>query len=93
MLLRRESLEPPMSQLGQKAKYSLRVDVVRCCPNNRHAANATPCPFGAKPGSRGSHSITSSATASGFFATIASKRRIARRGPTDRHRRLEPHKQ
>jgi hypothetical protein len=47
MLLRRESLEPPMSQLGQKAKYSLRVDVVRCCPNNRHAATATPCPFGA----------------------------------------------
>jgi hypothetical protein len=36
-----------MSQLGQKAKYSLRANVVRYCPNNRQAAIATPSPFGA----------------------------------------------
>ena len=25
---------------GQKAKYSLRADIFRCCPDNRHAVNA-----------------------------------------------------
>src|ERR1700730_15560577 len=30
-----------------KREYSLRVDVVRSCPNNRHAATARSCPFGA----------------------------------------------
>jgi hypothetical protein len=38
--------------LGQKAKYSLRANVVRCCPSNRHAATAVPCPFGANNGHR-----------------------------------------
>ncbi len=41
-----------ITALGQKAKYSLGVNVVRCCPNNRHAATAAPCPFGAKTGSQ-----------------------------------------
>jgi hypothetical protein len=50
-----------MSAPGQKAKYSRRANVVRCCPDNRHTATTAPCPFGAKPGSRCSRSITSSA--------------------------------
>jgi hypothetical protein len=36
-----------MTVVGQRAKYSLRANVVRCYPNNRHAATAAPCPFGA----------------------------------------------
>jgi hypothetical protein len=36
----------------QKAKYSRRANVVRCCPNNRHAATTAACPFGANFGSR-----------------------------------------
>jgi hypothetical protein len=36
--------------LGQKAKYSLRADVVRCCPDNRQMATTAPCPFGANNG-------------------------------------------
>jgi hypothetical protein len=26
-----------MSATGQNAKYSLRADIFRCCPDNRHA--------------------------------------------------------
>ena len=37
--------------LGQKAKYSLRANVVRCCSDNRHPATTAPCPFGAITGS------------------------------------------
>jgi hypothetical protein len=34
-----------MSEMGQKAKCSLRANVVRCCPECRHAATAAVCPF------------------------------------------------
>ena len=36
MLLRCKNPEPPMSQLGQTEKNSLRANVFRSCPNNRH---------------------------------------------------------
>jgi hypothetical protein len=36
-----------MSVQGQKAKYSLRANVVCCCPDNRLTATTPPCPFGA----------------------------------------------
>ena len=35
----------PTPVLRQKAKYSPRVNVVRCCSNNRRAATGAPCPF------------------------------------------------
>jgi hypothetical protein len=38
MLLRCESLEPPMSQLGQTEKNSLRANVVRVAPARRLVA-------------------------------------------------------
>jgi hypothetical protein len=38
------------SDTGQKAQYSLRANVVRCCPENRHTATTAPCPFGAITG-------------------------------------------
>jgi hypothetical protein len=50
-----------MSQLGQTRKYSLGVDVFRCSPNNGHRQDTSACPVGAKSGSAGAHSITSSA--------------------------------
>src|ERR1017187_4506950 len=50
-----------MSHMGQKAKYSLRANVVRCCPDNRHTATTAPCPFGAMNRHRAVHSITASA--------------------------------
>ena len=34
-----------MSLSGQKAKYSLRADVFRFAPDNRHAVTAPPCRF------------------------------------------------
>jgi hypothetical protein len=65
-----------MSELGQKAKYSVRANVVRCCPDNRHTATTAPCPFGAK--SRLMHrskqhlySITSSAATSRPGGTVS----------------------
>src|ERR1019366_9459189 len=42
-----------MSQMGQKAKYSLRADVFRFGPDSGHVATAAAFPFRAKPGSRG----------------------------------------
>jgi hypothetical protein len=36
-----------MSELGQKAKYSLRADVFRFGPNNGHRSTGSACPFGA----------------------------------------------
>jgi hypothetical protein len=33
-----------MSQMGQKAKYSIRADVVCCAPNNGHIATTAACP-------------------------------------------------
>jgi hypothetical protein len=36
-----------MSQLGQKAKYSLRADVFRSALNNGHRSIRPACPFGA----------------------------------------------
>jgi hypothetical protein len=37
-----------MSALGQKAKYSLRADVVRSAPNSRHETTAAACRLSAK---------------------------------------------
>ena len=50
----------------QKAKCSLRAYVFSCCLDNRHAATAAPCPFGANSGlmhcsKQRLYSITSSA--------------------------------
>jgi hypothetical protein len=45
MLLRCESLDPPMSQLGQNAKYSLRADVFRSTPKTGHRSMQSACPF------------------------------------------------
>ena len=36
-----------MSQMGQKAKCSLRADVFRCSPNNGHYQDTSECLFGA----------------------------------------------
>src|SRR5580704_10862675 len=44
--------------LGQKAKYSLRADVVCSAPNNGHDATAPAYRFRAKPGSDRGYSIT-----------------------------------
>jgi hypothetical protein len=41
---------PPMSGPGQKAKYSLRADVVCSAPNNGHEATAPACRFRAITG-------------------------------------------
>ena len=43
MLLRCESLEPPMSQLGQKRKCSQRADDVRFPPQSDRTADAVLC--------------------------------------------------
>jgi hypothetical protein len=40
-----------MSQLGQKAKYSLRADVFRFAPESGLKSDIAPCPKSAKPGS------------------------------------------
>ena len=40
--------------MGQKAKYSLRVDVFRFGPNNGHRSIGSGCPFGAITGSQDS---------------------------------------
>jgi hypothetical protein len=37
-----------MSETGQKAKYSQRAIVVRCCPDSGHVATAAAFPFRAK---------------------------------------------
>jgi hypothetical protein len=37
----------PLSDSGQKAKYSLRADVFRCSANNGHRSIGSACPFGA----------------------------------------------
>ena len=37
-------LGPAMSVPGQKAKYSLRANDVRCGPDNRHTATTAACP-------------------------------------------------
>ncbi len=50
--------------LGQKRKYSPRVDVFRCSPNNGHRQDTSACPFRANFGSERTHSVTSSARAS-----------------------------
>jgi hypothetical protein len=42
-----------MSEMGQKAKYSLRADVIRFAPDSGHVATAAAFPFCAKTGSRG----------------------------------------
>ena len=39
-----------MSVVGQKAKYSLRADVVRSAPNNRHETTAAACRLSANFG-------------------------------------------
>jgi len=41
-----------MSQMGQKAKYSLRADVFRFTPESGLKSDIGPCPFRAKLGSR-----------------------------------------
>jgi hypothetical protein len=56
--------------LGQKAKYSLRADVFRFAPDSRLKSDLAGGPFGAKLGSRCSHSITSSARASNVGGTL-----------------------
>jgi hypothetical protein len=62
--MRSDHAEPDRCPLWvKKAKYSLRANNVRCCPDNRHIATAAPCPFSAKRGSGEPHSITSSARA------------------------------
>jgi hypothetical protein len=39
-----------MSLLGQKAKYSIRIDVFRCSPNNGHSAANLAIAYGATSG-------------------------------------------
>jgi len=41
-----------MSEMGQKAKYSLRADVFRFTPGSRHTACGLGCPSCARIGSR-----------------------------------------
>ena len=47
-----------MSELGQKAKYSPRVEVFRFAPKSGHCATESACPFRANFGSRQTQSIT-----------------------------------
>src|SRR5258706_10080338 len=42
----------PMSEMGQKAKYSLRADVFCFAPESGHCGTESACPFRAKTGSR-----------------------------------------
>jgi hypothetical protein len=72
MLLRCESLEPPMSQLGQNRKGSERAYVVRFCLKSRHRCCVPARPVRAITGREQmqqtkvrecSYSITSSARA------------------------------
>jgi hypothetical protein len=47
-----EKLNWTTSLLGQKAKYSLGVDVFRFAPESGLKSDIAPCPKGAKSGSR-----------------------------------------
>jgi hypothetical protein len=40
----------PMSEAGQKAKYSLRAHIVRFAPNSGLTSDVPPCPRSAKLG-------------------------------------------
>src|SRR6266481_2641408 len=40
----------PMSEMGQKAKYSRRADVFRCTPKTGHRSMQSACPKRANPG-------------------------------------------
>jgi hypothetical protein len=44
-----------MSELGQKAKYSLRADVFRFTPQSRHQLSRPRRPFRATSGHAGAH--------------------------------------
>jgi len=70
-----------MSLWGQKAKYSLRADVVRSSPNNRHEASAAACPFGAKR----RHARDLLQPLPGQEGDAAADRRL---GPSERGRRI-----
>src|SRR5713226_5683374 len=64
-----------MSQLGQKAKYSLRADVFRFAPDNGRDATTAACPFRAISGlmhgsKQRTYSITSSARPSNVGGTV-----------------------
>ncbi len=51
--MREPELAGLMSQMGQKAKYSLGVDVFRFTPESGLMSDIAPCPFRANTGSRG----------------------------------------
>jgi hypothetical protein len=64
----------PLSQLGQKAKYSRRADVFRLTPKTGHRSMQSACPKRANSGSETFHSITSSARARSDGGTVRPSR-------------------
>jgi hypothetical protein len=56
----------PCPSWGQKAKYSLRVNVVRYCFKNRDAATPARCPFSAKLGHCGTCPARARRTLAGY---------------------------
>jgi hypothetical protein len=58
-----------MSELGQKAKYSLGADVFRFAPESGLNSGIAPCPKGATTGLRRLSAVTSRASSVQSFAT------------------------